>query len=1615
MKRFLAMFSAILLLMLQGYADDMTPKELITNGNFEMGATTPKDWALWSGATWVTENGNHFVRFNIAKPGETAYATRALDLQPEWGVIRLTTKIRYHDIVRGPEGWQTGRIAMDFLDAQGKRTGAWPDVLNWTGSCPTWTQESRDFIIPEGAKSLVLTLAIFNCQSGQLDFDDISLTVVKSRDQISEAPTPPNLPTKLWQTQTATRGRICLNGYWQFRPLGLPGTDMQTLTPAMLTTPPALPKTATWGWMPVPGSWPGQWAEGHHPLTPDVWQAVNWQAVTAGWYENAWQNINAAWYQRDVTVPADWQDRRITISFDMPQTQVNLFVIGESAGVVRWPYGQLDITRLAHPGSTLHLTAFVTALPFTAEKMVAMRDDFVFKAAANIRFRGLCGDVYLESVPESNRIETVQFRPSVQYRQLGLAIQLAKPAAKTAYTISMDALWQGTAEKHWQSAPIIVPADGHVVVAVPWVAKHLWDLDQPNLYQVCLRLREAKTGAVLDERMETLGFREVWQSGRNVVLNGMPIHWRCLDFSNITAEMGSASYTACRATFRRMRALGFNFAILSNYSVSPGETATFEDLLRAADDEGFLLSFTAPHPLSSWNSDTPQHGVTEEWRTLADYCIQRVCNHPSVLAYAMTHNMLGYIGDEDPACMDGITPPMPSTPAQAKDFLAKREIATAAEQYLKHLDPTRLVYHHESGNMNDWITVNCYLNWSPIQERMDWLSHWATAGVKPLFFVEYGLPHWASWGSHRLGAFIWSSKVNTEPWTVEYGALATGDAAYKLTTEEEQHIDNYERVYKTGQPFMINDVLGDYWANAREHNMVEIQAEHAKYIWPAFRTWGITGLLPWDQGDVSQWKENSPQNFSCHWTADEMASPGIHPEYLRNNGDYFKVGDDGRVLTSLGETFKRVNADFYAYIAGRPGRFTEQGHLFRPGDRIVKQIIIINDQRTRTVGKYRWSVILNGKTIASAEAPFSVAPATNQRIPITITVPNTVTGNGEIALTVTPTAGTAIQDSFALTVVPATPTPAQSTAIYDPKGLTLKTLQRLGVHTTVLPNTGIPANTTALIIGRQALTVSGNAPDISPVLARGGTVLVMEQDEDVLSRRLGFRTNVPSLRQVNIRVADHPALANMTDDMLHDWQGESTLIPSQYTLPTWEDNYPTTNWLDFPNSRVWKWGNQGQVASTVIEKPQDGDFLPILDGGFDLQYSPLLEARVGNGRIIFCQMDLSGRSIADPAADKLLVNLVEYLQTAKAPSPVKPVQCLAGDATKRLLEQMGVEKTTDATSGIVVADNQTTDTDALRTAAEQGAHVIVLDGTNATLQALFPAGTRFTNQQITHTPPPIANDPAWKGISPAELHFRSRTDVIGVQPPAGQGNAVSTGVLATVPVGKGAIIHCAVTPLEFDYTKPNMPYVKLTNKRTTTLVARLLANQGVAFHTPLLDYWMHPTTRVQLSTTWQGIADPNQQLTADKVSAPDFDTKGWSPIHVPGAFEGQNAAWSDYDGIFWYRIVIDLPSKLATTETSLLIGQVDDEDWTYINRKFVGHTGTDTNPNNYWCAQRQYQLPIGTLQPGKNVIVVKVRDLHGNGGIIMGPAAIQTDSRWLSSYYLDTPQGNDDPYRYNRW
>ncbi len=278
-----------------------------------------------------------------------------------------------------------------------------------------------------------------------------------------------------------------------------------------------------------------------------------------------------------------------------------------------------------------------------------------------------------------------------------------------------------------------------------------------------------------------------------------------------------------------------------------------------------------------------------------------------------------------------------------------------------------------------------------------------------------------------------------------------------------------------------------------------------------------------------------------------------------------------------------------------------------------------------------------------------------------------------------------------------------------------------------------------------------------------------------------------------------------------------------YEKPALFNNVPTVKWAGIPVTRVWRNGNRGNVASALIEKPARGDFLPIVDGGYSLQYSPLMEHREGKGLVLFCQLDVTGRTETDPAAEILARNILSYVAAWKPAAP-RTVVYAGGDEGKAYLQSIKVpfasyqEESLSKDQLLVVAPG------ASRKIA--ATHVLAL-GVDR-----FPAVKTESREHISAYFKPFDADSPFAGISPAEVHNRSPRNL----PLITEGAAiVGDGVLATA----GSVVFSQLAPWQFTYTADEMN-LKRTFRKVAVLTARLLGNLGVSPPTLLLEHFAAP-------------------------------------------------------------------------------------------------------------------------------------------------------------------------------
>ena len=1211
---------------------------------------------------------------------------------------------------------------------------------------------------------------------------------------------------RAYRDSTPTREIICINGLWQWQPAQ---ADDQTSP------------TGNWGWFKMPGSWPGitdyMQKDSHRVYAHPAWQNIRFGSIVK------------AWYQREIEIPKEWSNRRIFLKADYVNSQAVVYIDGQRTGEILFPAGELDLDKICKPGAKHLLSIELTALPLADVIAIFGDTNAPRRGEATVNRRGLCGDLFLVAEPFGPRITDISVETSIRKGEITFhtALEGLDPNKRYAMRVAIsdnDKILRIIESKN-------NPVNGRFTLTEKWKPEKLWDIHTPeNMCQAKITLHElhGEQYRLMDEALPVrFGFREFWIDGRDLYLNGSRIWLSCVPFDNAQIGAALANYDAAKETMLRLKSFGVNFVYTHNYDCNPGSYISFAEILRAADDAGMLVSFSQPH-FGHYDWESPDAETKNGYARLAKFLVREAQNHPSVIFYSMSHNATGYAEDMNPFLMDGIAAPRSRW---AVNNLAK---AQRAEAIVHQLDSGRIVYHHASGNLGPMHICNFYVNWTPIQEMSDWFGHWATVGVKPMFTCEYGVPFTWDWAMYR-GWYkgvreFGSAPVPWEFCNAEWNAQFVGDVAFKIGEPEKRNLRWEARQFHDGKTWR----RWDYPHPLGSRDFTDQDTIFAKYIadnWRAFRTWGLSINSFWEHGRLWSLRtdiDRSRTEYATDW--ERLQRPGFSPDFQEQRYERIDIAfERNDWVTSPGaKALIRNNMPLLAYIGGKEGAFTGKEHNYLPGETVEKQFVIINNSRITTNCRYTYRFHTEKTSTGS-----SVELKTGQieQIPFRFTLPDHLPpGNYSIHAQFTFDFGDAEEiqeDVFTIHVMPKPALiPAMRIALFDPKGETGKTFDELGIaYRAIRSVSEVKGNDVMVIIGKDALDVSGNGFDLKTV-PDGLKVIVFEQTAQTLEKRLGFRTAEYGLRQVFGRMADHPLLTGIADENLCDWRGEATLLPPQLEYETNEQVFngvPTVEWCGITVPRVWRCGNRGNVASVLIEKPACGDFLPVLDGGFSLQYSPLMEYRQGKGLILFCQMDVSGRTENDPAARQLIANMLQYVNDLK-PEPRLKVSFYGDEKAKNLLAKTGVELAmSDASLLILGTGGVTQDNIEEITAFRKSRGVLAIGLNRDELKIVFPELTVHYGEHISTFFEPFDRTSPLRGIGPADMHNRDPKDYPLVT------TGVGNGILAVTDNGRSVI--CSLAPWQFPADQQSF---KRTFRRTAFTLSRILGNMNADVRTPLV-------------------------------------------------------------------------------------------------------------------------------------------------------------------------------------
>lgn len=365
--------------------------------------------------------------------------------------------------------------------------------------------------------------------------------------------------------------------------------------------------TVTWDFFCTKGMNSGKWST---IQVPSNWEFQGFGAYNYGQNEKIF-NDEKGLYKYQFTIPKNWKKKTVFLVFEGSMTDTEVKMNGKSAGAIhqgafyRFRY---DVTKLLIPGSKNLLEVAVSKE--SDDKSInkaERRGDFWV-------FGGIYRPVYLEAYP-SEFIDRV-------------AID-----AKADGTFKMDAYLSGivkanlleaqlqTADGKKFGSPVtisITPGQEKSLITGSFSNPSLWNPEQPNLYDVVVKLKNGKQ--IIHQEKQRFGFRTVEvRPNDGIYVNSQKIVFRGVCRHTAWPASGRCSSKELSILdVNLMKDMNMNAVRMSHYPPD-------QHFLDVCDSLGmFVLD-----ELTGWQA----YYSTDVGKKLVKELVERDVNHPSILLW----------------------------------------------------------------------------------------------------------------------------------------------------------------------------------------------------------------------------------------------------------------------------------------------------------------------------------------------------------------------------------------------------------------------------------------------------------------------------------------------------------------------------------------------------------------------------------------------------------------------------------------------------------------------------------------------------------------------------------------------------------------------------------------------------------------------------------------------------------------------------------------------------------------------------------------------------------------------------------------------------------------------
>ena len=1267
---------------------------------------------------------------------------------------------------------------------------------------------------------------------------------------------------------------------------------------------------------------------------------------------------SAGWYQRTFSVPEEWRGKRIFLKFDnLNGNYGRVYLNGKLIDSFRQDFKafylipnvrKVDVTELVREVNLL--SVFVDRFPVAFWKdQLDIQDHFTLAVE----------DVWLEASPSPVVLRNALVLPSFRKSSVELRAGIWNPRKETGRAeLEFRFRRPGEKEKVF-SHRFRLNGEEKIRIAVQkkWRNPVLWDCENPNLYtlSVSLSINGKKADALPDA---DFGFREFWVENGEFRLNGKKIRLRM--YSNPAFERVRAYFAnpySMPQYVSHIRELNYDTV---RFSPIRKHSLYGDDLyLRESDRQGLYNLY----PMPPYEEDEMQ-----SYRKNVERYLEYYGTHPSILMWYTDFNTCHYAWNQDPAKLN-------DTEYVPKEKVKARKLARTAETVMRSLDPSREVFQHAGGNSGKIFTSMNYQSMgTPVQEQEDWPKQWAEKHTQPLMVVESGFPFFPQFSDFegRGPGYTWL--------VAENAARYFGDRVF--ARESRPVPMNFRSVM--GSPFF-----------PQNRNFLDVCAMLYRRVVPAWRAYDMSALGDFPGGyDLMAFQSFGDYNHPALWRGDDQVKrAGIRPD---RPALHYILFDYTRPETAIYQTIRDAFRPLKVFLGGETENFTSKDHAFFSGENFEKSIVIVNDKTTAQNLRFRWEFSVGGKTVSSGTPGTKIDAGGILKLPIRLTAPEVAErSDGVLKLEVYRDGFAESTDQLAIQIFPKHRPPEfrnVSAGLYDPVGKTAAMLRKAGFPFRAVSSLEEARKCRLLIIGQNAL--GSHLPEFlkqieeQGVLRRGYKILMFEQKACNLGN---FVFESPSSRTAFIRRPESLLVRGLRDEDFRNWRGESDTVPAQVVS---DENSP-----HYPRSK-WKCGNGGIVAGNVIRKPTYGNFSTIVDCGFNLMFAALMELKTGHGQVLFCQLDVTSRYGMDPAATRLVDNILTEMGKPNLPIPNQSVAYLGDRGNARLLQRMGMEF--DILKGtspwelnrkpyqVVILGKLSLSSkgkeEFRKFFAKRKSYVyIALPG--APLE-LLPVDLKIGKLSLFRASAP-KNDPLFAGIPDADLYFREARSLPVIDNPPKWMVTTSPALFGRYDFSYGAVIVMNLSP---DQVEEKFWLREKISRVWNTMFHNLNIGLGKDFRLFTLRKTRHNTITPPVGE----IVPEKAGLKLDPQNRGSVrDSKGFLPVRLGLPWEDQGFSTFNpnhlypanvkpalkvmYDGAAWYRIPVTIPKSWKNFAIRFKCSAIDDADVTFFNEVKIGETKLS---NLSYQLPRSYRIPAELVKFGEeNSIVIRVYDRWGKGGV----------------------------------